>query len=304
MADTASVARQFMDRVNGTAALWRSADIRVMAVEIDGTWHNVGTRCYLGAQKPEEVRQFETLPEVPGLLCYQQILPMAALDQAVSQVLAGALTLPSGTVIYRELPQSGTAEKPYANGATSFTLLSDLPSQSYSPWRDASYVHWSSDALLLSGTDANTLISRAERSYGDLDRMIQASMVPYDGIEGIARYFLAAPPSRVPRRPASFEVFAPYEASLDAASILLENGQLTITITAQSEPLVPRLRCGVFAWNRTGIPLSRTFDIPKDGSGLHSGWVDNHRHGVPRPICWRNVVPDYIRPMHLSSGYV
>jgi hypothetical protein len=111
----------FRSALNQAPALWRSIEIRTMAVDIDGAWHNVLTRCRLRADAPTEVPPVRYLPRTRRVISLQQVVTIEMLPGLLDHVLEGALEVGELPIRFMDKPGQATQE---AHGVTPNTSAS------------------------------------------------------------------------------------------------------------------------------------------------------------------------------------
>lgn len=139
----------FVDAIGRTPALWQSMDVRVLAVRVEGEWHNMLTRCYLDHRPPAEVTRLRELPRTPLVGAWQWVRPVTQLEQLLADVKSGNFAVDNTRICYRAL-EAPEAHNYYSFGDYGFSDLAEH-------YRTA-YRFWSCHMLSASGNTVHDLL--------------------------------------------------------------------------------------------------------------------------------------------------
>jgi len=163
-------------RLVSEQGLWRSVDLRILAVQIGRRWTNLLTRGYLDHRPPKELDRLEPVTR-SDLRAWQVILPIKKLEGSVHGIVSG--TLRSGPQHVRYHGGSGQPEHELEY------RFNDL-SAAYSA---AEYHAWSGHALIGHGDSMWDIVREAGLDPTNLDNCIRAGPNAFDGLSDLARYF-------------------------------------------------------------------------------------------------------------------
>lgn len=273
----------FLDHINNAPSLWQALDLRYMAVDINGQWHNLATRCYLDHRLPEDVTRFENLPELARFRAGQMVLPFSDLERLLVSVGGGELTLPDiGSLTYRNQEADQKVEgKRYSHIWSGYQTISDFVPHAGPASHGPPYIHWSAEVFQAYGTRMAELLWQAEPARGDIDQKLRTLSNPIDGVESVARFVLAQPNPLDPDAMAGFQLFAPYEAALEPQQCRVSGEDILAGIRVGNERVIPAVKLGVFLWGALGVPTSFTERLPSGGWNSDGGQLTiRHRFKV------------------------
>ena len=244
----------FLNAIGHTPQLWRSLDIRVLAVSIGTEWHNVLTRCYLDSRTPDEVPRLDGLPVLDCLGCWQFVEPADTIKDLLKQVESQTVTIGGSTIGYRALV-APEAHQQYSFSGYSFSDLSER--------YQALYGDWSCHELTAMGSSVWDVVNRRPGGRQEIDNALRAHVLPFDGLDGLARHGVGSPNSMW-HRSCTFEVFAPLEALLRPEECGIEKGRLHYAIEVGSPQAAQSCRLSIFALGASSLPLRKDLTLPAE----------------------------------------
>lgn len=197
---------QFSKAVYRHGQLWKSIDLRTLAVKIGRRWVSLVTRGYLDHRPRNELDRLAPVSR-PGLRAWQTTLPYADLGALLDGVLSGYVrSRPRG------IHFSGRSEGLAPDINYYFNDIS-------SAHRTAKYPFWSGHSLVGYGAGIWELIQEAGLDPLDIDNQIRGGANPYDGLIGLTRYFHGRPEGLdAPHSTTVFELIAPVAVRFDRPS--------------------------------------------------------------------------------------
>lgn len=162
-------------------------------------------------------------------------------------VAAGELSFGGVVVQYRAV-QAPSPQQPYSFGGYGFSDLSE-------PYR-RSYRYWSCHDLTASGNSVHDLTHKAGGRFA-LDNSVRVCSIPYDGLDGLARFSVGSPEKLEPGRVCLFEVFAPLEAVILTEACSFEKGVLHYVLRAGSQQTAECAELRLFGLGVGPLPHSR-----------------------------------------------
>lgn len=243
---------EFLDTVSRTKSLWASLDLRVLAAKIGPDWHNLLTRCYLDSRPVKEVVRFEKLPATGAIACWQRVLPLDLLPSLLESVAARHVHIDALSIKYEAVSS--------AQDVTNYRFNPNVFHDISEPYH-RSYPYWSCHALTAHGTSIHDLLQQLPNGWSACDHSLRTCDVPYDGVAGVARYFVGLPDSLNPNRVCSFEVFAPLEALFAAEKCRVEQGRLQYVVRVGSERATHAVALRVCAVGGPPLPLNEVAEF-------------------------------------------
>jgi hypothetical protein len=231
-------AADFLAAVAKSPELWRSIDVRVLAVRHENDWHNVATRCYLDPRDPRDVVRLPDLPVTEHAGSWQEVLPSSALLGVIEGVEGGKLAV-GGEIVKYLAPMAHPSAQLYSFNRYS---LIDLSERLYAPYR-----YWSAHSVGATGNSTWDLLQKVPGGRHTVDNELRAHKAPFDGLSGVAQFAIGSPDPQTDQRLCLFEVFAPLEGLLVTERCSLRGGIIHFTLRAGSEAARRKLELGVFA---------------------------------------------------------
>src|SRR5712664_4835866 len=105
----------FLRAVGKTPGLWSAFDVRCIAVQVEGRWHNLITRCRLDGRTVEDVSRLIHLPTTDVLTCRQMVLPIGELERFLGLVCGGKAEVAGDEIAFVDLESA--VPTPYARGS-------------------------------------------------------------------------------------------------------------------------------------------------------------------------------------------
>jgi len=247
-------ARQFLTAVNGSPGLWKAIDVRVVAAKVDGSWHNILTRCYLEHKPPSQVARFKSLPVLNHIGCWQEVLPVRSLSRLVRDFERGVLKVGDQRVglehdLFAERPS-----KPYGNG---YYNLGDR-----SKFYHRAIRGWSSHAFSAQGDSIFDILNHVAVTRDEIDHDLRACAVPFDGLEGVARDVIELRDD-LTNRVATFELLAPLAARFATDDCRLTGRRVSVRVRME-EPEITRFTRITFVRRERGkLPVSGTIKLTR-----------------------------------------
>lgn len=245
MSSTDSPWVDFSRQIAKAGPLWQSVDVRAVAINLRGIWHNLFTRCMLDERLPADVPPIHHLPSSASIQCLQRILPIDGLDTFAATLLDGHIPFDECDLSYKDLGRENSFANPYWQHDARFHLASDFyPSANnvlgYVPTFDFSF-----ERFTATGTTIRDLFSRAGSDLQSLDNELRVLQKPVDGLDGLVRTFLGMDGDVSIQQSTLVEVVAPYEAELIAERCTLSDSLLQAVVTTRSERILEELDLGL-----------------------------------------------------------
>lgn len=246
---------RFVEELGHSGDIWRTLDLRLMALRVEDEWHNLQTRIYLQEDSAEDVPSFPLPDGIPGLLVKQVVLPLSQLEAILVGLEEGRLDLAGQSILYQDVTHGTDLEcKPY--GSDYYFL--DLTSRHQQLYRG-----WAAHVLHGMGSGTNHFVSQASADWTELNDRIRSSDTPYDGLSGLAYHYLGSPRSFGPNEYARYYLLAPLRIQIDVDGTRLERGDLIICVTGTSEGTFEKAALSVFGQDGTLVPWSRKLRLDK-----------------------------------------
>jgi len=247
---------RFLRAVEEPASLWRSIDLRVLAIRIDDQWHNLATTCSLDTRAPEDVPLYAHWPRSDHVAAGQDVLGIEALSAILSNVAKGQLKLNS-EVIHYSTGLSRDERTPYRSWDYSFSSLSER--------RVGERPAWAYHQLLGTGDSGDAVIQNLPYRLSELDDTMRALQHPFDGIDGVARILLGETGATRSGRLTIFKALAPIPVRLRPGECRLEGRKLHFAVVSASEPAIDHCSLGFIAMGQDEMPISDSIGLPREG---------------------------------------
>ncbi|HVX39184.1 MAG TPA: hypothetical protein VHB25_06390 [Gemmatimonadaceae bacterium] len=229
----------FLASLETTPTLWRSIDIRALAVCVGGQWYNQLTTIKLDPREHESVAQPATVPNSEPLALFQEVRGADELSTLLSEIRTGAHSIAGREIVFRELTEKHElGGHPY--GQAHAYLQSRLQA--------ASAVHRPREFI------GNTLQIQSSKGgprpvdflpggESAVSANLRSAQHPFDGLDGLARVAMGS--GFDPRQQGSpyVEVVAPLGAAIDHEATSLDRGTLKVGVWAES--VVAAEQCSV-----------------------------------------------------------
>ncbi len=241
MNEVPSAIREFLEALGEAQGIWQALDIRVLAVRIEGEWHNIATRVRIDPRSPNDVPRLAGLPLTESVSCWQLVQPVRELAPLLSSVAAGYLQLGSVRVHARERELNGFSSRAYRHVSARLASREQAVSRVHRPQQYVAHI-----LTFEPQSSVTRLADFAPGGDGAVRRILQSLERPLDGLTGATRVALesGANPDQGTLR---IDVVAPLGVSLDATSTRLEGGRLTCQIWAGSTEAAGHCSIGYIA---------------------------------------------------------
>jgi hypothetical protein len=235
---------RFLTLIAETPNLWKSVDIRVLAVQSGDKHHSLLCTSRLDSRPVARLERIKNLPGSPPVSCFQLKLPLDRITDLFSQ-------LQSGIIYFADTPVSFTqkgyakegAREPYSSAYTSRSS----PLQQLADGSLFNIGH----TFVATGETAHHVVQQLDDGLDGLNNAVRRLRFPWDGVDGIARHLLHTNSRVSHHRATVFELFAPLEARIDRDASRLETGVLTCAVVG-SPAAVRYTRLGYFGVNHSG----------------------------------------------------
>ncbi len=219
--------RDFLEAVERDRELWRSLDVRLVAVFAEGAWRNLVTRVTLTGADPKAVPRISHQVRTPEVRVEQHVLPFSALEGMLEAVERGLWLINEAPVLYSTQRFESGIEQPYQYTTEYFHRLDLRHIQPAFPW--------SGYLLQSSGDQCSTILQRVRGGYSGLEAVAQQCQRPFATFDELTSYILGMPTALVGSGQAStFEVFAAYEVRLDRDRLEVGVGEAFFRLLAAS----------------------------------------------------------------------
>jgi hypothetical protein len=242
----------FMEAITESPGLWQSVDIRVIAVPVEGVWHNLIARCWLDARRPVQVPRVRHLPQTPHLLVLQEVHPISALETLLEAISAGTLQLTGHAVRFMRRVSEAEPEEPYTSSF--FSRAQELNRYSLGPRAIA-------HELTLVGDSARELFRVLPREREGINAMLRGLEHPWDGLDALTLYAVGYRGHVGSDHNRNVSVVAPLQASLVEPECLLDDQSLRFSVEAATPEARQATTLGLFGHDRAGHIISSTLLI-------------------------------------------
>jgi len=265
---------RFLSLIRQGAALWRTVEVRVLAVRIGNEWHNLITTAFLHPD-PERVPRLTNLPRLDEVACWQSILPIELLDGLISSISRGNLALQDEHIHYlRGVAGANKERTPYGHWRYFFSPISDR--------LGGFSLEWSTHQLTSGGDAINNHLQLLSRKLFEIDSSLRALENPMDGLQGLANFVLREPNAMLSGRSCFAMILAPIEARLRPEECSLERGRLHFQIEANSKAVLDRCSLGYVSGSASPGLLTGTIMITGDGwEEIGGAYVFTGNHELP-----------------------
>jgi len=253
----------FMAAVAETPDLWRSIDVRVLAIRVGGAWHNVLTRCVLDARDPSDVPCLDGLPNTERVLCIQQVRPIADLTALLNESVACELAVHDRVVLYETRSDTGgqpSNRSPYLDGYAMPAVRTQSASSIMTP-RD-----FIAHELRLRSPGGNSFVTEAIADPA-VDRELYALDRPWEGLEGLARVAIGSGGSVRHSDAPRIEIVAPLGIGFEPESPRFTDGRVAVIVSALSRSVAARATVGYIIEYDGGTYRNGTLRIERKWQG-------------------------------------
>ena len=253
-----SGADDFLNAISDGPNLWRSLDVRILAVRREDRYFNLITRCELDPRPVSRVPRFPFTAGRSEVHAIQMVRSIEALSDLLRQMESGELQLGKRRISYRsgEIPRPGEATdrvSTYGNPRTSF-------SPRRSEYRQD--VAWSELSVGASGDSLSRFLDQSRDVIDRLDHQLRTLPQPFDGVEGLTRMFLRDSFKFSDSRATSYSIAAPFLARLEREGSRLGE-RLRIRLTAGSAAARDACDVAYTGMSEDGQPLAGMVSVPK-----------------------------------------
>ncbi len=218
--------QNFLSAVSETPHLWQSVDMRLIALQVDGMWHNLVARFLLDPRSPNEVFRPRDFPQLPYFSVIQEVFRPEDLADLIEKVRSGSLDVQGKTVQFLTSESGRPFTLPYRSSYERIgRQIADVIRGRYTQGH----------SLTLSGDEAGTLYRLLPREEEGLNAALRGLPDPWDGVAGVLLHALdesATLPSHSNRR---VHFVAPLSAQIVADDCILADDELTYTVVASSK---------------------------------------------------------------------
>lgn len=222
--------RRFLDALRETPDVWRSIDIRVIALHIDGEWHNLVTRCRIDSRLVDEIPRLAQLPSNDLLSCRQDVRDAGSLESLLVELRSGSFLVGGLRVNVKEFnDETSLSGPPYQNGYARLGSRESAASMLQKPQQFRAHI-----LTITTSRGGRLLTSLVRGGEGAIAQFLRSLDHPWDGVEGLARVALATPTDASRLYQPTLEFVAPLGVAFDTENTRLESGRLTLSVLAES----------------------------------------------------------------------
>ncbi len=91
---------EFLVAIEQDKDLWEALELRVLAIKVDGAWHNLATRIWLRSTAPDAPRSEWITTDL--VLAERHVMRRDELRTVLTNIAAGQLTLESTCILYQD----------------------------------------------------------------------------------------------------------------------------------------------------------------------------------------------------------
>lgn len=241
----------FLSALADTPELWRSINVRAVAIWTNGSWENLVATAHLDPRPPEEVPRVRDLPHLEQLTVLQEIFPVAVVPDLLRRIrLRGTLDVAGKAVRFTR--EAGN--QPFAQ-----------PYTSAHHWRGlsiANYVRGEFErghSLMATGGSASELFRQFPGDQNGVDVALRRAgwqnlhELVLRALDDVLRF-----DSTGSRR---ITFVAPLEVTLDESACALQGGELRYTVLAGTKEAAARSVLTVCGEDVRGRRIARTIPL-------------------------------------------
>lgn len=258
----------FLSAVADTPELWRSVNVRVVAIWARDAWQNVVASAHLDHREPEKIPLVPDLPRLDRLVALQEVFPVERLPTLIQRLrVRGTMNVSGTEVRFR----SGGYENPFSRPYSSYYLRRGLSLSGYTRQR---FDH--GHTLIAYGESGSAIFREFPGGKDGIDVTLRRA-----GWQSLNELVLrgmgevTAAPSETSSLLISF--YAPIEVSLLSDQCCFRNGELTYVVSAGSKEAAGRAMITVTGENSAGKRIVRNIELAtkrwtkRSGILRHSG---------------------------------
>jgi len=243
----------FLECVKELPGLWRSVDLRLVAVRCGDTWYNLLARCSLTSRPIARVPRVQHWPKTANLFAFQTVYSVSRLPELIRLVSAGEYNAGGTRVVFATPPEGpDKSQRPY-DYASFAAASAGYPRRV----RDRFPI---AHELILSGGSAQTLYQLTPGGRDALDQALWALNSPWDGVAALIHDGLGLLDSADHSSSIRAVFLAPLEVSLEPRSCSLSaGGTLRLKAVAATPSVGRRSLVGYSGTNADGTPIASSF---------------------------------------------
>ena len=248
----------FLDAIAETSRLWTSVDIRVVALKVEDTWHNLMTRCTLDSRVAAQVPLAAFPGDTASLACRQEIVPVSQLPQLIQDVRQGALTVAGLRIAFLSTDQQTPYRDAYGR------IPGNIDGAPEEPYRVG-------HLLRVTGDSGDRLFQRSGWSPETISTAFQTAPNPWVSLDDVTRYALRSQEKIGYHILLMADFVAPFEARFTRTT--LERGVVRYQVRATSSLALEQCSVGIFGRRQDGSIVSETLqstaaDREADATGI------------------------------------
>jgi hypothetical protein len=255
MSQIEETVREFLRAHAKFPEVWTGIDMRAMAFQIDGVWHNALTRCRLIASV-EGVPTPKLLPASENVRTFHTVCPASELASILESLGGGELRFGAVPIRYTRRDNHDDSVRPYQFHWYEGMEVRQSPSSR--DWVPTSPQPWQGLTLSGAGNSFAEMWYPRRRAESDLDEEIHALHAPFDGLDGIAEHVIGMKVEWRHERRAQFTLTTPFEARLNPAKCRLHKGVLEVAVEAGSALVQNHVNVGYVTSSDTGVLVADT----------------------------------------------
>jgi hypothetical protein len=262
----------FLADVAESRQLWRSIDLRVLAVRCSGTLHNLVSRCVLDGRPAEALRGPKFLPDTPDLVALHEGRPIDDLPSLIEDVRSGVLRVRGREIRFLGRQRGDDVAAPYAD--TSHWRASTLANDLLGDFRTG-------HMLTLRGGRNGDLFRLLPQGLEGLNRQLRRLARPWSGLDALTLHGIGEVRQVSNDSSSRIHFVAPLPAALFEDECTLSDEVLRFSVLAGSA----RLSCvlGLFGQDHNGEIVSRSLPLgAKRWRRAADGYALRGRVAVPR----------------------
>jgi hypothetical protein len=242
----------FLDDVAESPHLWNTIDLRVLALFVEGQWHNLSARCVLEPHPPDQVRTPAYLPRTPDIAVLHAVHSIDDLPMLTESVQAGILGLDGHEIRFVQSNHERHLVGPYEKSFHS--RAGSLAGEVHGPFLRG-------HLLSLRGGGTSDIFSRYPRGLEGLNHRLRTLKHPWDGLHALSRHGLGSVHGVSREMSCTISFIAPLEATLVDHECALANGVLRFSLLAGSVAARENCVLGIFGRSHSGAIISRTLRL-------------------------------------------
>lgn len=254
--------------------VWRSYDIRTVAIQLLGEWHNLYSRAVLSFNSVQQAQTIQDEDLLPHLRLQHSRVPIDDLSSMLRGVEAGFLV--AGDRRYSCVNVGNRLDQPASKymAGSSYILITDHHVTPGGPWGGPEIPRWSMERLSFHGTRMSDLVRAAESDRDEMANQLRSLDEPFDGVTGLLGWFVGT--NATLDHGCTVEILAPYEAEFVPNKSWYRNGEISVRLQSPSTELFTQLKIGVTSLGASSGGIRTSIRLEDKDWTEHNGMFSKH----------------------------